>query len=101
MVDRYIARRTYVFIGFANFYRRFIQGLSRIATSLTAILKTTRSSVASASQVDDDEVVGGGGAGAESSGSACQRVQQTIQVTRRRSKTSWERFDSSRRLFVG
>ena len=59
--DRYIARRIYVFIGFANFYRRFIQGFSRIATSLTAMLKTTGSSVASVSRVDDDEVVGGGG----------------------------------------
>ena len=58
-----------VFIGFANFYRRFIQGFSRIATSLTAMLKTTGSSVASAFRVDDDEVVGGGGgAGAESGG---------------------------------
>ena len=50
-----------VFIGFANFYRRFIQGFSRIATSLTAMLKTTGSSVASAFRVDDNEVVGGGG----------------------------------------
>ena len=65
------------------------------------MLKTTGSSVASAFRVDDDEVVGGGGgAGAESGGSVCQRVHQTIQVTRRRSKTSWERFDSSRRLLL-
>ena len=53
-----------VFIGFANFYRRFIQGISRIATSLTAILKITRSFVASTFRVDDDEAVDGGGAGA-------------------------------------
>ena len=52
-----------VFIGFANFYRRFIKGFSRIAAPLTAMLKTTGSSVASASRVDDGEVVGGGGAG--------------------------------------
>ena len=51
-----------VFIGFANFYRRFIKGFSRIAAPLTAMLKTTGSSVASASRVDDGEVVGGGGA---------------------------------------
>ena len=51
-----------VFIGFANFYRHFIKGFSRIAAPLTAMLKTTGSSVASASRVDDDEVVGGGGA---------------------------------------
>ena len=32
-----------VFLGFANFYRRFIQGFSRIAAPLTSMLKTTRS----------------------------------------------------------
>ena len=32
-----------VFLGFANFYRRFIQGFSRIAAPLTSILKTTGS----------------------------------------------------------
>ena len=56
-----------VFIGFANLYRRFIQDFSRIATSPTAMLKITGSSVAPAFRVDDDEVVGGsGGAGVES-----------------------------------
>ena len=30
-----------VFLGFANFYRRFIQGFSRIAALLTSMLKTT------------------------------------------------------------
>ena len=29
-----------VFFGFANFYRRFIQGFGRIATPLTSMLKT-------------------------------------------------------------
>ena len=52
-----------VFIGFANFYQRFIKGFSKIAAPLTAILKTTGLSVASASRVDDGEVVGGRGAG--------------------------------------
>ena len=32
-----------VFHGFANFYRRFIQGFSRIAASLTSMLKTSGS----------------------------------------------------------
>ena len=50
---------------FANFYQHFIQGFSRIATSLIAILKTTGSPVALISRVDDNEVVGGGGAGTE------------------------------------
>ena len=51
-----------VFIGFANFYLHFIKGFSKIAAPLTAMLKTTRSSVASAFRVDDNEVVGDGGA---------------------------------------
>ena len=51
-----------VFIGFANFYRHFIKGFSKIVAPLTAILKTIGSSIASASRVDNNEVVGGGGA---------------------------------------
>ena len=57
-----------VFISFAKFYRRFIQGFSTIATSLTAMLKTNGSSVTSTFRVDDDEVVGGGGAAGAKSG---------------------------------
>ena len=33
-----------VFLGFANFYRQFIQGFSKIAAPLTSMLKTTMSS---------------------------------------------------------
>ena len=33
-----------VFLGFANFYRQFIQGFSKIATLFTLMLKMTRSS---------------------------------------------------------
>ena len=32
-----------VFLGFANFYRQFIQGFSRIAAPLTSIVKTSES----------------------------------------------------------
>ena len=35
-----------VFLGFANFYRRFIQGFSKIAAPLMSMLKTTTSSPA-------------------------------------------------------
>ena len=51
-----------VFIDFANFHRYFIKGFNRIAAPFTAMLKTTRSSVVSASRVNDNEVVDGGGA---------------------------------------
>ena len=101
MVDRYIARRIYVFIDFGNFYWYFLQGFSRIATLLIAMLKINKSSTASAFRVDDNKVDGDGGVQAESCGSVCQQVHQTIQVTRKCSKTIRKRFDSSKRLFVG
>ena len=49
-----------VFIGFANFYQRFIQDFSRIAAPLTSMLKTTRLSKESAPKTfraDDNEVI--------------------------------------------
>lgn len=50
-----------VSIGFANFYRRFIQGFSKIATPLTSMLKT---SLATSTQPQmlmvNDETIGGG-----------------------------------------
>ena len=57
-----------VFIGFANFYRRFIQGFSKIAALLTSMLKTTGSSeklAPRAFRAGNDEVVGGGGGRAD------------------------------------
>ena len=57
-----LIRDIQVFIRFANFYRRFIRGFSKIAAPLTSILKTTRS-LESAPRLgaDDNEIVGGGG----------------------------------------
>ena len=50
-----------VFIGFANFYQRFIQGFSKIAAPLTSMLKTTKSSGLAPKVFGvEDEVVGGG-----------------------------------------
>ena len=59
-----------VFLGFANFYRRFIQGFSKIAAPLTSMLKTTGSPDVSKHEVGNGngEVVGfgvGGGGGDE------------------------------------
>ena len=52
-----------VFIGFANFYWRFIQGFSKIAAPLTSMLKTSPqpAGALSATTVDDNEVVGSNG----------------------------------------
>ena len=49
-----------VFIRLANFYRRFIQGFSKIATPLTSMLKTSPqlASALPATAVDDSEVIG-------------------------------------------
>ena len=52
-----------VFIGFANFYRRFIQGFSKIAAPLTSMLKTSPQPAGAlpATAIDDSEVVGNSG----------------------------------------
>ena len=52
-----------VFIGFANFYRRFIQGFSKIAAPLTSMLKTSSAANTQPQKsmvVDDEGVIGGG-----------------------------------------
>ena len=56
-----------VFIGFANFYRRFIRGFSRIAALLTLMLKTIGSPELAPKvfKADDNEVVGVGGGRAD------------------------------------
>ena len=52
-----------VFIGFANFYLRFIQGFSKIAAPLTSMLKTSPQPAGAlpATTVDDSEVIGSSG----------------------------------------
>ena len=48
-----------VFLGFANFYRRFIQGFSKIARLLILMLITTRSAENSSLSMAEDAEVGG------------------------------------------
>ena len=50
-----------VFISFANFYRWFIQGFSRITATLISLLKTTRSSNLAPRELGANGVVGGDG----------------------------------------
>ena len=52
-----------VFLGFANFYRRFIQGFSKIAGPLTSMLRTTQSAENLSSLMAEDAEVGGVGGG--------------------------------------
>ena len=47
-----------VFLGFANFYQRFIQGFSKIAGPLTSMLRTTRSAKNSSLLMAEDAEVG-------------------------------------------
>ena len=46
-----------VFIGFANFYRRFIQGFSKIAAPLTSMLKTSSTASTPSQKLRDDEAL--------------------------------------------
>ena len=46
-----------VFIGFANFYQRFIQGFSKITTSLTSMLKTSLIASTPSQKLRDDEAL--------------------------------------------
>lgn len=54
-------RNIQVFLGFSNFYRRFVQGFSKIAGLLTSMLrtaptKTTEYSLASVDAAEEDGV---------------------------------------------
>ena len=56
-----------VFLGFANFYRRFIQGFSRIAAPLTLMLKTSGSTESKTRPGEGGVGVGGSRAGRKGS----------------------------------
>ena len=54
-----LIRDIQIFIGFANFYWRFIQNFSKIALSFIFLLKITESldSFSKTFKIDDDEIV--------------------------------------------
>ena len=56
-----------VFIGFANFYRRFIKVFGKIVAPLTSMLKTSSKLAGAlpATGVDDGEVIGSSGGNKE------------------------------------
>ena len=69
-----------VFIGFANFYRRFIQGFSKIATLLISIFKITRSSHDLASKVfraNSNKVIRGDGGRANKTGKNSSKFKKS------------------------
>ncbi len=70
-----------VFLGYANFYFRFIRGFSKIAGPLTSILRTANSSKNSLTSVgvaEGDEVVSGGeSAGANKNLSQSQKSKKS------------------------
>ena len=52
-----LVRDIQVFFGFANFYRRFIQGFNKIVRPLTSMLRTTKSAEnLSLSMAEDSEI---------------------------------------------
>ena len=53
-----LVRDIQVFLGFANFYQRFIEGFSKIAGPLTLMLRTTRSAENLSSSMAEDAEVG-------------------------------------------
>ena len=75
-----------VFLGFANFYRRFIQGFSRIAAPLISMLKTVapleRSTL---EEVDDGE----GGDGVNGGG---------VKIAKKSRKLKGQKMSKSRKL---
>ena len=58
-----LVRDIQVFLGFANFYWQFIQGLSRIDASLTSMLKTSEGTESKTRPGEGGVGVGGSGAG--------------------------------------
>ena len=65
-----LVRNIPIFLGFANFYQRFIQGFNKIVVLLTAMLKTTKSF---------DKLVSGKNIGSRSASSINDNSRLTFQ----------------------
>ena len=83
-----LVRDIQVFIGFANFYRHFIQSFSKIAARLTLMLKTSLQPAGTllATAVNDSKVVGRSGGNEEKSAKSdfikpVRRVEESIFLT--------------------
>ena len=86
-----------VFLGFANFYRRFIQGFSKIAAPLTSMLKTTVSSqvlvadeVLAADEVDGIE-------GGDELIEKCGKLSKTGKLSKSQKSSKFRKLTKSRK----
>ena len=78
-----------VFLGFANFYRRFIQGFSRIAAPLTSMLKTAAPPERSTSkEVGDGE--GGDGIDVDVDDGGVEITKKSGKLKGEKSAKSWK-----------
>ena len=89
-------RDIHLFIRFANFYRRFIQNFSKIATPLILILKMSAqpASTLPATGINDSKVVGSSGGNDRKSAKS-----DFTKPVRRAKKPSFLTFNS-RRVFI-
>ena len=99
-----------VFLGFANFYRRFIQSFSRIAAPLTSILKTTRlpdkpalsrnnsNKPASGKNDGDDEVDKFGGNGMEHAKKSGKSKSQKTSKSQKSYKSGKSKSEKPKKL---
>ncbi len=71
-----------VFLGFANFYRRFIRNFSRIAVPLTSMLRTTNESTGDetqSTQAENHDAPGAaGGAGGGGGGGSFENLSTAV-----------------------
>ncbi len=86
MAEPQSVRDIQVFLGFANFYRRFIRNFSRIAAPLTSMLRTTSDDdlgvQASGNEENQDATAGAGGAGGGGVGGSIKNLSTIAKSTK-------------------